>query len=97
MLRSRMMAKLLGMNRTVPVSMQTEITERRASRSVVPRVGLRQLLSIFPVHEPALVAIRREQLRELLRVTPRKQVFAVITVLLMGWELKAKVALPCPA
>ena len=73
---------------------EAEIVERRVSRAVIPREGLRDLLSISPAREPILVAIRGEQLRELVRLTPLAQLLAIFTVLLMGWELRHAISWP---
>jgi hypothetical protein len=80
------------MTRPTPVAPEAELPERRASRTDFPRERLRDLLSIARVHEPVQVAIRREQHRELVRVAPRTQLFVILTVLLMGWELRTAVA-----
>ena len=86
MLRSWTRSKDDGMTRPTPVAPEAELPERRASRTDFPRERLRDLLSIARVHEPVQVAIRREQHRELVRVAPRTQLFAILTVLLMGWK-----------
>ena len=79
------------MTRPTPVAPEASVPARRASRAPIRREGLRDLLSIGRVHEPDQVAIRREQHRELVRVAPRTQLFAILTVVLMGWELKTAV------
>ena len=81
------------MTRPTPVAPEANVPARRVGHVHGPQASNRQLLSIDAVHEPAMVTLRREQLRELVRVTPRSQVFAMFTVGLMAWEMRREVAL----
>lgn len=66
--------------------------ERRGSRaSKAKRISL-DLLSIAPVYDPVMVALRREQVRHVCGATLRSQIFALITVVMMAWELRDEVA-----
>ena len=60
---------------------------------MIPRESLRSLLSIGAVHEPAMISLRNEQLRELARVAPRPQAFVIFTATLMAWGMRHEVAL----
>ena len=81
------------MTRPTPVAPDANFSEPLGARAGVPQESRRQLLSIGAVHEPAMVALRREQLRELVRVTPRSQAFAMFSVCMMAWEMRRDIAL----
>lgn len=79
------------MNR-ISITAEPGTIERQASRA--PQAGKfsLDLLSIAPVHDPVTVAVRREQVRQLFRATPRSQLIVLITVVLLAWELRHSVS-----